>query len=126
MITVMQSGNFDHLTAMMKLATSQGYLRDLESLGQRGVDALRVATPVLTGETASEWFYMIDRSPSEITISWYNDEEAGTAPLAVMLQLGHGTRNGGYVEGIDYINPAMAPIFEEIAQDAWNLLTNAG
>jgi hypothetical protein len=109
----------------LKLATSQDYLKDLESLGQRGADALRAATPVLTGETASEWFYAIDRQPNEITISWYNDEKAGTAPLAVMLQLGHGTRNGGYVEGIDYINPAMKPIFDQIAQDAWNVIVNA-
>lgn len=126
MITVTQSGNFDHLTAMMKLATSQDYLRDLEALGQRGADALRAATPVLTGETASEWFYAIDRTASEITISWYNDEQAGVAPLAVMLQLGHGTRGGGYVEGIDYINPVMKPIFDQIALDAWDIITNAG
>lgn len=123
MIQVIQQGNFNNTEALLKLATSRSYLAQLESMGVRGVDALRAASPVETGELASSWWYSIERTPSSVSISWHNSAEAGSAPLAVIVQLGHGTRGGGYVEGQDYINPAMIPIFDEIAYDAWMLLT---
>jgi hypothetical protein len=124
MITVVQKGDFSPTLRMLKYALSQKYLAKLDSFGQRGVSALSIATPKDHGETASSWSYVIKRSPSTISINWTNSVDVGTAPLAVLLQYGHGTRNGGYVQGRDYINPAMRPIFDEIVQDAWSSLMN--
>lgn len=123
MFKVFRRGNFDATIKMLRLASSPSFLADLDSFGQRGVDALRQATPVDTGETAAEWYYEIRRSPTSVGIFWMNSHMIGTVPLAVMLQYGHGTRNGGYVQGIDYINPAIKPIFDEIVNAAWATLT---
>lgn len=123
MLRVFQSGSWDGTINMLKLAMSQKYLSKLEEWGQRGVDALSQATPIDTGETASSWRYVVNRSFGSVSISWENDSMIGSAPLAVLLQYGHGTRNGGYVQGRDYINPAMRPIFDGIAEEAWVMLT---
>lgn len=123
MISVKQSGDFNNIEAFIKLASSRDYLTRLEAMGERGIAALRAATPVEHGETAAAWDYVIERNAAYVKISWTNSVNAGTAPLAVLLQLGHGTRNGGYVEGRDYINPTIAPIFDAIAAEAWVLVT---
>ena len=86
----------------------------LAELAQKGVDALAAATPKDTGLTSQSWSYTISRSPQAITIKWTNSNFNKGVPIALILQYGHGTRNGGYVQGIDYINPAMRPIFDEI------------
>lgn len=91
----------------------------LERYGQEGVEALARATPKATGKTASSWGYRVTKDENRITISWTNTNIVDGVPIAVILQYGHGTRNGGYVEGTDYINPAMRPIFERIAARAW-------
>lgn len=89
----------------------------LDKYGQLGVEALKANTPVKTGLTASSWYYRIRLSGTEASIEWYNTNVVGGNPLALMLQLGHGTGTGGYVEGIDYINPALEPIFETFLDD---------
>ena len=91
----------------------------LDKYGKMGVDALRDATPKDTGETANSWTYKISRSNNVVTITWQNTNFNNGVPVAILLQYGHATRNGGFVKGIDYINPAMAPIFQEIANEAW-------
>lgn len=96
----------------------------LNKYGQLGVDYLARNTPKDTGETAASWSYSINVSGRNMAIYWTNSKMAGTAPLAVMLQYGHGTRNGGYVQGQDYINPAMILVFEGIARDVWEEVTN--
>jgi hypothetical protein len=88
-----------------------------------GVQALRISTPKDSGITADSWGYKIVNSKESIAIIWFNSEDAGSVPLAVLLQYGHGTRNGGYVQGRDYINPALRPIFDSIAEDAWAEIT---
>lgn len=100
----------------------QGGIRpaDLNRYGEMGVKALQSATPVDTGETALSWDYRIKRDKNSTTIEWINTNVVDGVPVAVILQYGHGTRNGGYVQGRDYINPALRPIFDEIARDAWN------
>lgn len=91
----------------------------LDKYGKMGVDALRNATPKDTGKTAESWEYSISRANNVITITWRNTNFNDGVPIAVVLQYGHATRNGGFVKGIDYINPAMAPIFKQIAEEAW-------
>ena len=83
------------------------------------VEALAKATPKDTGKTAASWSYTVTKGKESITITWRNSNIVDGVPIAVILQYGHGTRNGGYVEGVDYINPAMRPIFERIAARAW-------
>ena len=90
----------------------------LDQYGQEGVDALALATPKKTGKTAASWSYEVTKTENTITIAWKNSNVVDGVPIAVVLQYGHGTRNGGYVVGTDYINPAMRPIFERIAERA--------
>ena len=91
----------------------------LDKYGKMGVDALRDATPKDTGKTAASWTYSISRVNDTVTITWHNTNFNDGVPVAVVLQYGHATRNGGFVKGIDYINPAMKPIFQQIAEEAW-------
>lgn len=95
-------------------------LADLDKFGQMGVEALRNATPKDTGLTADSWYYDVVYENGTISIQWLNSNVVnGWCNVAVILQYGHATGTGGYVEGIDYINPALKPIFDKIAKDAW-------
>lgn len=96
----------------------------LNRYGDAGVSALRSATPYDTGRTASSWGYEIEKDADGYTIYWTNDHYNKGVNIAIILQYGHGTGTGGYVQGIDYINPSMRPVFEQIANDAWNEVTN--
>lgn len=102
------------------------YLNGLAAkYGPKGVAALQEATPKDHATTADSWTYEVIQRRGYFSIQWLNTnvEEPGTIPVAVLIQYGHATRNGGYVEGIDYINPAMQPIFEQIAADMWREVT---
>lgn len=99
-------------------------MKALEKYGQRGVSALASATPVESGLTASSWTYEIVRKPGSISINFNNTNIQNGVPIAVILQLGHGTGTGGWVEGRDYINPAIQPIFDEIVNEAWKEVTS--
>lgn len=94
-------------------------LPDLDVFGQQGVNALSAATPKDTGVTADSWYYQIVRTDKNISIQWLNRNVVDGVPIAVILQYGHGTGTGGYVQGRDYINPAIRPIFDKIAENAW-------
>lgn len=96
---------------------------DLDKYGRAGVAALASATPVDSGLTASSWYYEIERRNGKVSINFLNSNIQNGVPIAVILQLGHGTRNGGWVQGRDYINPAIQPIFDRIADDAWREVT---
>ena len=100
-------------------------MSELDKYGKAGVEALRKATPKDTGKTAQSWTYEIERTPTNTTISWLNTNTNQNVNIAVILQYGHGTGTGGYVQGRDYINPAMRPVFDEIAQQAWKEVTTA-
>lgn len=104
---------------------SRSYLRTLAKYGPIGVAALKAATPTDRGETAAGWYYEIVDKPGYYSIHWLNSHIAqpGNIPIAVLIQYGHGTRNGGYVQGQDYINPALRPIFDQIASDMWKEVT---
>lgn len=96
----------------------------LERFGAIGVNALAAATPTETGATASSWYYEIKRDGRSYSIIWGNSNVVDGRPIAVLLQYGHGTGTGGYVQGRDYINPALRPIFDQIANEAWRAVTS--
>ena len=123
MITFRQKGDFSKLTRYLERAKEVIKLGDLDKYGQEGVDALSSATPVDSGLTASSWYYKIENKNGSAIISFYNSNVNNGVPIAIILQYGHGTNNGGWVEGRDYINPAILPIFEKIANDAWEEVT---
>lgn len=123
MITFRQKGDFSKLTRYLERAKEVVKLGDLDKYGQAGVAALASATPVDTGLTASSWYYEISNKNGSAMISFHNSNIQNGVPIAIILQYGHGTRNGGWVEGRDYINPAIRPIFDRIADDAWKEVT---
>lgn len=118
-ISITQTGNYKKTERFLHGLVELHFARKLDRYGQRGVDALRRATPIDSGNTAEHWSYEIFEEPGRTSIYWKNDNINKGVNIAVILQYGHGTRNGGYVQGIDYINPAMKPIFQEIADAAW-------
>lgn len=118
-------GSFSNIEAFLKRASNREIFTGLEKYGPIGVAALATATPVDSAETANGWYYEIDQQPGRFSIHWLNSnvEEPGRIPVAVLIQYGHATGNGGYVQGQDYINPALAPIFDQIAADMWKEVT---
>ncbi len=118
-ITFKHTGNFGKTTSFLNRVRKMDYKSILEKYGQAGVDALAAATPVSTGVTASSWSYEIIHEDGRSTIYWNNSNIQNGVPIAVILQYGHGTKNGGFVQGRDYINPAMQKVFDSIASDAW-------
>lgn len=123
MITFKQTGNFSKLTKFLERAKEVVHLSNLDRFGKAGVDALASATPKDTGNTASCWYYEITHKNGSSSISFHNSNIQNGVPIAIILQYGHGTRNGGYVQGRDYINPAIQPLFDKIANDAWKEVT---
>lgn len=123
MIKFRQKGDFSKLTKFLERAKEAVRLGDLDKYGREGVAALASATPVDSGLTASSWYYTIEHKNGSSSINFHNSNIQNGVPIAVILQYGHGTRNGGWVEGRDYINPAIQPIFDRIANDAWREVT---
>lgn len=119
MIVFRQTGDFKKTEKFFRKISKSDFLQALEKFGRKGVEALAAATPVNSGKTAESWDYEIRRSNGRISIYWTNSNVNDGVNIAVILQYGHGTRNGGYVQGRDYINPAIRPIFDKIADDAW-------
>lgn len=101
----------------------KSYRKVLERYGKKGVAALAAATPKDTGKTASSWSYEISEGKDTLSLTWKNTNINDGVNIAIILQYGHGTRNGGYVRGVDYINPALKPIFDELADAAWKEVT---
>lgn len=119
MIKIKQKGNFSKTEKFLKKTVSKDYISVLEKYAQQGVRALSAATPVKSGQTAASWGYEIVQSGNSLSIFWNNSNVNKGVNIALILQYGHGTRNGGYVAGRDYINPALRPIFDKMADDAW-------
>lgn len=118
-IVFRQKGNFKNTEAFLKRASKFNIDVILDRYGKEGVSALSAATPKDTGETANSWYYKVNKGKDIITVTWSNSHIVDGVPIAIILQYGHATRNGGYVEGRDYINPAIRPIFDRIANRAW-------
>lgn len=123
MITLKQKGDFSKLTNYLERVKSTAKFSILDKYGRAGVAALASATPVDSGKTASSWYYKIEQNNGSATISFFNSNIQNGVPIAIILQYGHGTRNGGWVEGRDYINPAIQPIFDEITEKVWREVT---
>ena len=119
MIKIRQKGDFKKFTSFLERAKEGLDIGVLDKYGRKGVAALSSATPVDTGLTASSWFYKIENKNGVAKIEFHNSNIQNGVPIAVILQYGHGTRNGGYVVGRDYINPAIQPVFDELAKNAW-------
>ena len=123
MISFRQKGDFKKLTRYFERVKEVVKLGDLDKYGREGVQALSSATPVDSGLTASSWYYTIENKNGTAKIMFNNSNIQNGVPIAVILQYGHGTGTGGWVEGRDYINPAIRPIFDKIAESAWREVT---
>lgn len=125
MVKATVSGSFDKSQVFLQRMKKREQFKILNKYGAIGVIALQNATPKDSAVTAASWYYEIVEKPGYYAIHWLNShvEDPGQIPIAVLLQYGHGTRNGGYVQGQDYINPAMRPIFDQIANDMWREVT---
>lgn len=123
MISFRHKGDFSNLSKYLERAKNAVRLGDLDKYGRDGVAALASATPVDTGLTANSWHYKISRTKDSVTISFDNSNIQNGVPIAIILYYGHGTRNGGWVQGRDYIKPAIRPIFDTIAKNAWEEVT---
>lgn len=115
-------GSFDKTEAWLRGLARLDALNVLERFGREGVNALRAATPVESGETANSWTYEVKKDATSYSIIWSNTHIEKGAPIAILLQHGHGTGTGGYVQGRDYINPVMRPIFDRMADAGWKVV----
>lgn len=123
MITVRQKGDFSKTTKFLERVREAVNLGLLDKYGREGVNALKSATPVDTGLTASSWYYEIENRNGVARLTFNNSNIQNGVPIAIILQYGHGTKNGGWVQGQDYINPALKPLFDEITDRAWREVT---
>lgn len=123
MITFYHKGDFSRTEKFLVNFKFTKIRKALEEYGRKGVAALSAATPVDTGKTASSWEYEIETTPNGYSIYWTNTNIKDHVNIALIIQYGHGLKNGGWVEGRDYINPALQPIFDEMANAAWKEVT---
>lgn len=124
MIFFNHKGSFRKTEKLFKKSLGKDYRNILESYAKQGISALAGATPVESGETASSWSYDIVQNKDGLSIVWNNSHINKGVNIAVILQYGHATRNGGYVQGRDYINPALRPVFDKLAEAAWKEVTS--
>lgn len=119
-----QRGNFSKTKLFFERCKNLFKIGVLDQYGREGVNALAMATPVESGKTAAAWRYKVTNTNGSVSIEWYNDNETKDGvPVVVLIQYGHGTRNGGYVKGTDFINPALKPIFDKISDALWKEVT---
>lgn len=119
MIRFRQKGDFSKTTRFLERAKEVVKKSDLDRFGREGVAALASVTPVDSGGTSNSWYYVIEHQRGSTTITFCNSNVNKGVPIAIILQYGHGTNNGGYVEGRDYINPAIRPVFDSLVEQAW-------
>ena len=124
-IRFIHRGDFSATMKFLAKVKDLDILEKLDDYGRKGVEALTMATPVNTGKTAASWGYEIKKYIGGVSIIWTNSNVNKGENIAVLIQYGHGTRNGGYVVGRDYINPALRPVFDEIAESAWKEVVDA-
>ena len=125
-VKVGDKGDFKKTFKFLRAMKEKRFLKNLDKYGQIGVDALAAATPKRTGLTAESWTYDITDNGEQLIISWNNTNvQKGYYNVALMIQYGHGTGTGGWVEGIDYINPALKPVFDKIADAVWMEVKNS-
>lgn len=123
MISFRQKGDFSKLNLYFERVKETAKIGVLDKYGRAGVSALSSATPIDTGKTAASWYYEIKRQNGSVSLEFFNSNINKGVPIAIVLQYGHGTGTGGWVEGRDYINPAIQPIFDQLAKEAWEEVT---
>lgn len=123
MISFRQKGDFSKLTRYLERAKEAAKIGILDKYGKEGVAALASATPTETGKTANSWYYEVENQNGSAKITFNNSNINKGVPIAIILQYGHGTGTGGWVQGRDYINPAIQPLFDRIAEEAWKEVT---
>ena len=123
MISFRQKGDFSKLTRYLERAKEAAKIGILDKYGKEGVAALASATPTETGKTANSWYYEVENQNGSAKITFNNSNINKGVPIAIILQYGHGTGTGGWVQGRDYINPAVQPLFDRIAEEAWKEAT---
>ncbi len=125
MISIEIEGSFSKLESFLDRAKNEDLFRGLERYGPVGVAALASATPVESSETANSWYYEITSKRGYFAIHWLNSniQNPGSSPVAILIQYGHGTGTGGFVQGRDFINPTIQPIFDQIVDDMWKEVT---
>lgn len=123
MISFRTRGNYKKITRFLERAKESIHVGLLDKYGRAGVEALKAATPKDTGLTSESWRYEIENQNGEARLTFLNSNINEGVPIAIILQYGHGTGTGGWVQGIDYINPAIRPIFEQLAEEAWKEVT---
>lgn len=119
-----QQGEFSKTMKFLERAKESVNMGILNKYGRKGVEALRSATPVDSGITASSWYYKIQRKTNVVSLEFFNSNIQNGVPIAIIIQYGHATGTGGWVEGVDYINPALKPIFEDLAKEVWKEVVN--
>lgn len=125
MISFRHKGDFSKLTRFLERAKEVVHLGDLDKYGREGVAALASATPIDSGETANSWYYEIENKNGQVSIRFNNRNIQNGVPIAIIIQYGHATGTGGWVEGRDYINPSIRPIFDEITNKVWREVTKS-
>lgn len=126
MFSITSTGTPGKTESWLDKIRKSNIMDQLDRYGQMGVDALSSATPIESGETAHSWYYTVKRSGGSFSIEWHNSHKTATGtPVAILLQYGHGTGTGGYVQGRDFINPAMRPVMDKIAEEVWKVVTSA-
>lgn len=123
MVSLVTKGNFNNIKRFLYRMSNWSAKLVLESYGRKGVEALAAATPMRSGKTASSWAYNVTGGDGSWEIEWYNSNVNNGVNIALILQYGHGTGTGGYVTGIDYVNPALRPVFESFIDDIWREVT---
>lgn len=119
MIKIWQKGDFSKTFRFLNKLENYNFIDKLNRCGKKGTEALAAATPKDTGLTSQSWEYEVKSTKDTVTVTFTNTNIQNGVPIAVILQYGHATKNGYWVEGIDYINPALKPVFEEIADEIW-------
>lgn len=125
LISLVSKGDFSNTKGFFSNMLRRKYLNVLSKYGQLGVEMLAANTPIDTGLLASSWSYEITEDSSGMSIVWKNSDIENGVNVAILLQYGHATRNGGYVQGIDYINPALQPVFDKLADACWREVQNS-
>lgn len=125
LISLVSKGDFSNTKGFFSNMLRRRYLDVLSKYGELGVEYLSANTPVDTGRLSSSWYYEITEDSTGMSVVWKNSDIEGGANVAILLQYGHATRNGGYVRGIDYINPALQPVFDKLAEAAWKEVQNS-
>lgn len=124
MISFKQKGDFSKSFKYLDNVTKKASLKELDKYGRAGVEALAQATPKLTGKTSESWSYSIEKTKNSVTIKWDNSNKVSGIKIVILLQYGHMGRDGYYVNGVDFINPALEPIFNEMAEKMWKEITS--